>query len=231
MTRAISLNARPATGRRPRERETPARRAAPVRRPAQELVEFLLHRVADENQRAHLSGFRRAHRVTEHARDLGLAADAGNGAHGAMKRRRRRQPPARLALVETAIEDQLHLEAAQARGGLEHFPLQATGAVPARPAAGRRVHGEDQPPAPAHRPRRRHRRDLAQEGVHCRGPARCRNGTVALPIVAHAHYMGADPASSPEQGARPAKPASPRRRYRDRRRRHWAGRDRRWSAR
>jgi hypothetical protein len=74
-------------------------------------------------------------------------------------------PPARLALGEAAVEQQLDIEPAQRRGRLEHLALDAASAVPARLPAGGGVERKDQPPAPAARPHRRRTAQIIEKCV------------------------------------------------------------------
>ncbi len=60
-----------------------------------------------------------------------------------------RRPAADLELVEAAIEGEPDVDAADFARGDEHLALLRRGHVPGRLAAGRRIHGEQQPPAPA----------------------------------------------------------------------------------
>src|SRR5260370_34910787 len=119
--------------------------------------------------------------MAEARADLRLAADAGDAAHEAMQLRRRPEPAARLAFVEAAVEDELHLESAQRRRGLEHLALAPGGAVPAGGAACRGGEREDQPAAAGSRPYRRHGPDRPQECPDCLRLAR--GGQLLLAVV------------------------------------------------
>src|SRR6185437_12871916 len=76
---------------------------------AAELVELFLHRIANKDQRADLLRLGRFQRVTQHARDLCLAAHTEDGAHRTVERLRGREPFARFAFIEAAIEDKLYV--------------------------------------------------------------------------------------------------------------------------
>src|SRR5205823_8745253 len=85
-----------------------------------ERIGILLHRIADEDQGIDLSLPRRLDRVVEHALDLRLAPGAEHSAHRAMQLGALGVPPAGLAFAKAAIEDELHLEAAERCRRLEH---------------------------------------------------------------------------------------------------------------
>src|SRR3546814_7576145 len=87
--------------------------------------------------------------MAQHLLDLRLPAEAAHAGHQVEKLRRAGRPFAGPALAEAAIIDELHLEPAQSGRLLEHLALQPAGTVPGRLAARRRVHRENQPPAPA----------------------------------------------------------------------------------
>ncbi len=82
-------------------------------------------RVADEDQHADLLLAGLLARVAEHLADLGVAAAAGDAGHQVAERARVAYPAARAALVEAAEIDELHVEAADLGGLLEHLGLQA----------------------------------------------------------------------------------------------------------
>src|SRR5205823_3274121 len=121
--------------------------------------------------------------MRQHAFDLGLAAEAGDRAHRAMQVGGVGHPAARLAFVEAAVIDELDVEPAERRGGLEHLALDAAGAVPSRLAARRCIEREDQPAAAAAGPHRRGALQIAQEGVDLGGARFCRKLVL---VAAHA---------------------------------------------
>src|SRR4029077_11848626 len=98
-------------------------------RELQKTLERLLHGVAHEDQGVDAARLRLVDSVLENARDLRLAADAAHLAHGRVQVLRPREPAARLAFAEAAIEHELHVETAEARRRLEHLALQAAGMV------------------------------------------------------------------------------------------------------
>src|SRR5579864_3881315 len=127
--------------------------------------------------------------MAQHTRDLGFAADAKDRAHRSMQRLRTRQPPASLAFVEAAIEHELHVEAAQTLGRLEHLALNLARVIPGGLAARRRIHGEYQATAPACRPGRRHRLHLTQESLDLGVLRRCWNWRLIVFVGRHSAYM------------------------------------------
>jgi len=137
---------------------------AELARPMTERVGVLLHGVADEDESIDLVFTRRLDRVVEDALDLSLTAAAEDPAHGAVEIGAVGKPPARLALMESAVEDELNLETPERRRGLEHLALDMTRAIPARLSARGRIHREDQPAAPR-RTNLRHGLDPANEGI------------------------------------------------------------------
>src|ERR1700691_4060863 len=67
-------------------------------------IGILLHRVPDKDQGIEPSGARCLYAVAQHALDLALPAETGYRAHGIVQFRGAREPPARLAFLEAAIE-------------------------------------------------------------------------------------------------------------------------------
>ena len=101
--------------------------------------------------------------MAEHLADLRVAALARDLAHQPRQRVGIADPFRRLALVEAAEIDELHVEPADRLDGLEHVGLELERKVPGGLPAHGRVHGEDQPAAArASRPERPH---LLEEGV------------------------------------------------------------------
>src|SRR5262249_22989207 len=92
-----------------------------------ERVWELLHGVADEDERIGLRLARRRDRVVEDALDLRAAADARDAAHRPVQVGSGGEPPARLALVEAAIENKLDVEPAERRRRFEHLALDVAG--------------------------------------------------------------------------------------------------------
>ncbi|ODS02811.1 hypothetical protein AUC71_13265 [Methyloceanibacter marginalis] len=84
----------------------------------------------------------------QHFADLGMPALAMDLAHQPRQRVRIAHPAARLALVEAAEIDELHVEAADRLDRAEHLALERKGQVPAGLPAHGRIHGEDQPAPP-----------------------------------------------------------------------------------
>jgi hypothetical protein len=91
-------------------------------------------------------------RMAQHPMDLGPAGAAVDPDHQVDEVPGVADPAAGLALLEAAIEDELHIEPAEPVGLEEHLALDAAGSVPGRPAARRGVEREDQPAAAAARP-------------------------------------------------------------------------------
>ena len=141
---------------------------AHLARKAREVVERLFHRIAHEDERVDPARFRFVDGVLEDARDLCFATDAAHLAHRRVQIRRAREPAARLALAEAAIEHELDVEPAEACRRLEHLALQPARVIPGGFAARGRVEGKDQPSPARGRLNRRHRRDLPQESLNLR---------------------------------------------------------------
>ena len=130
-----------------------------------QVVDIFLHAIADEDQGVDRALLDFLEGVPEHPSDLGMAADAIDPRHAFQQGVGVRQPRRTLAFPEAAIEDKLHLEAAEGIGLLEHAALDMAGGVPRRRPAGGGVHGEDQPPAPARAPRRGGHGDALEERI------------------------------------------------------------------
>ncbi len=82
----------------------------------------------------------------EHLADLREAARAGDLAHEPRERIGVADPFRRLAFVEAAEIDELHVEPADRLDGLEHVGLKLERKVPGGLPAHGRIHGEDEPP-------------------------------------------------------------------------------------
>ena len=85
--------------------------------------------------------------------DLGRSAAHVDAAHELREPLPAGDEVRRPAFVQAAEIDELHVEAAERAGGLEHFRLQRLGEVPGRLPAHGRVEGEDQPSAAGRRRR------------------------------------------------------------------------------
>src|SRR5205085_1205014 len=120
--------------------------------------------------------------MSQHALDLGLAAEARDRTHRAVQIGGVGHPAARLAFVEAAIIDELDIEAAERGGGLEHLALNAAGAVPGGLTAGSCIEREDQAATAAGRPHRRSALQIAQEGIDLGG-----TGFLGKLVVVAAH--------------------------------------------
>ena len=120
-----------------------------------EIVELLLHGVADEDQRLHLLDLGLALGMREDLADLGVAAAAVDPRHQLGEPLGLRHPARGAAFGETAIVDELHVEPADRRRLAEHVGLQPAGGIPHRLPAHGGVEREDQPAALAGRGRRR----------------------------------------------------------------------------
>jgi hypothetical protein len=130
-----------------------------------DLVELLLEAVADEDEGRDPLLLGLAHRMLEHAADLGLPGQAEHAAHQADQIARIVDPAARPAFVEAAVVHQLHVEAAERCGLEEHLSLDLAGAIPGRLARRRGVHGEDQARPTASRLGRRGPGHLLEKGL------------------------------------------------------------------
>ena len=126
-------------------------------------VDVLLHGVAhvDEGGDRGLGGG--ALGVVEHAPDLGQPAVAGDAGHQPLEPAGVGDEARGARLAVAAEVDELHLEPARLRGGVEHGRLQLAGEVPGRLTAHGGVEGEDEPPAAGLRSRRAGAR-LGEEG-------------------------------------------------------------------
>ena len=137
-----------------------------------DLVDILLAAVADEHHRVEPALAPLLGGVAQQAGDLRAAGQAAHRPHQARQLAAVGRPAADLELVEAAIEGQPDLDAADFARRNEHLALLRRGCVPGRLAAGRRIHGEQQPPAPAAAGRlRRQVGHFPREGVD-RGRAR-----------------------------------------------------------
>ena len=82
-----------------------------------------------------------------HLADLRLAAAHPDAAHELGEPLPARDEIRRPALAEAAEVDELHIEAAKSRRGLEHPGLQGLREIPGRLAAHRRIERENEPSA------------------------------------------------------------------------------------
>ena len=110
-----------------------------------QLVDILLHAVADIDQRVDLAGFGFALGMRQHLADLREAALARHLPHQPRQRVGIAHPFRRLALAVAAEIDELHVEPADRLDRLEHVGLKLEREVPGRLPAHGGVHGEDQP--------------------------------------------------------------------------------------
>ncbi len=116
-----------------------------------QIVDLLLHGVADEHHRLHallaifLAG------VAEHLADLGVAAAAIDARHQRGEFLGSRDPAGGAAFAQAPEIDQLDIEPAGACRLAEHVGLQRAGGIPGRLPAHGGVEREDQPPALAAR--------------------------------------------------------------------------------
>src|SRR5262245_59594391 len=120
--------------------------------------------------------------MRQHALDLRLAADTGDGTHCAMQVDGGGQPAARLALAKAAVIDELDVETAKRGRRLEHLALDAAGAIPGRLAARRRIERENEPAAATARSCGRHPLQLVEERIDLGRGGFCREPVV---IVTH----------------------------------------------
>src|SRR4029078_4146129 len=112
-----------------------------------EPVDILLHAVAHIDQRVHFGALAFAPGMGKDFGDLRQAALAGDVAHQLGQRDGVRNPFRRLALVEPAEIDKLHIAPADSLDGVEHVGLKLESEVPGGLPAHGGVHGEDQPAA------------------------------------------------------------------------------------
>ena len=111
-----------------------------------QVVDLLLHGVADEHQRLHplLAVF--LARVAENLADLGVAAAAIDARHQRGEFLGTGDPARGAALAKPTEIDQLNIEPAGLGCLAEHIGLQGAGAIPGRLPAHGGVEREDQPP-------------------------------------------------------------------------------------
>src|SRR3546814_19068180 len=88
-----------------------------------EMVEILLHGVADEDNSGDLALLRLLCGPLQHLADLRPPGKAEHAGHEAQQLLGFRHPGARLALAEAAIVDELHLQPAEPLRLLEHLRL------------------------------------------------------------------------------------------------------------
>ena len=138
-------------------------------RPTSQLVDVLLHAVADEHQGIDPAGLCLLHGVAQYPGDLGLACRTDYACHAPQQFARTGLPGTRLELAKTSVEAKLDVQTSQGGGFLEHLSLELAGLIPGRFTTGSRVHGKDEPSAGP--PRLDHGRsgDLAQEGIDLTG--------------------------------------------------------------
>ena len=173
-------------------------------------VDLLLHCITDKDERIDFAPSGLGDGVEQHPLDLSLAADTEDRAHNAVQVGGGGHPAARLALRKAAVIDELDLEPAERRRRLEHLALDPASAIPGRLAAGGGVERKNQPAAPAAGMRHRRLFQLIQK---VRDFGRVPLGGKPVLVLAH----------------RVLTPAGARPRYRGRRRRRAADRDRRLS--
>ena len=152
-----------------------------------QLVDTLLHGVADEDERVDALLLGLVAGMAQHAADLGPASDAAHGLHQPHELGGLADPAAGPALAEAAIVDELHVEPAQPLRLHEHRGLHVAGLVPGPLARGRGVEGEDQAAARgAGIGARRHAPQLVDEGGDV--------GTSLLGqvLVRHERYVGSE---------------------------------------
>ena len=140
-------------------------------------VDILLAAVADEHHGVDAALAPLLAGVAQQAGDLRAAGQAAHRAHQAREFAAVRRPAADLEFVEAAIEGEPDLEAAECRSAATNIsPCCVTGTIPGRLAAGRRIHGEQQPPA------RRRRRPWAAGCATSRTKASTADGAFAVPF-------------------------------------------------
>ncbi len=112
-------------------------------------IGILLHAVADKDHGLNGLLLMFAQGMAQDLGNLGPPAQAAHRQHGFQQRPGIVMPAGSLAFAETAVEDQLDGQIAQAAHGLEHLRLNGAGIVPAGLATGGGIHGKDDPPLPA----------------------------------------------------------------------------------
>src|SRR6185312_14458083 len=143
-----------------------------------EIVDRLLHGVADIHQRLHALFFGLVARVAEHLADLGMAATAVDRRHQLGKAVAGGNPPGGAAFAKPAKIDELDVEAAGAGRGAKHVGLQRAGRVPGRLPAHGGVERKDQPAALARRACRPERAYALEERGNLRPGRRRRRGLI-----------------------------------------------------
>jgi hypothetical protein len=117
-----------------------------------QVVDVLLHAVADIDQRVDRLLCRLGSGVAQHLADLRVAARAIDSRHQARERVGVRHPLGGAALAGATKVDELHIEPADRLDGVEHVGLQRQRHVPGRLAAHGGIHSEHEPAAPRRRP-------------------------------------------------------------------------------
>src|SRR5581483_11968195 len=113
-----------------------------------QVVDVLLHAVADVDERADRPFRRLGTHVAQHLADLRVAAGAVHPRHQRGQRVRVRNPARGAALARAAEIDELNVEPACRLHGAEHVGLEGQRHVPRRLSAHGGVHGEDEASAP-----------------------------------------------------------------------------------
>ena len=162
--------------RHPEQAELARRRA--------QIVDRLLHGVADEHQRLHpLPGVFLAG-MAQHLADLGVAAAAVDARHQFREPLACRNPARGAAFAQAAEINQLDIEPADAGRFAEHVGLQGAGRIPGRLPAHGGIERKDQPPALAIRGRGPERAHAFDERVNLRPRGDRRRGVLGA-ILAH----------------------------------------------
>jgi len=147
---------------------------AQLARRGAEIVDWLLHGVADEDQRLHFFGFVFTFGVRQDFSDLGVAASAVDLLHQPAELARIGNPARSAAFGQPAIIEELNVQPADRGGLIKHVALQTAGGIPHRLAAHGGVERKDQPAALAGRRGRAERFHLVEKGIDLR--ARRRRG-------------------------------------------------------
>ena len=145
-----------------------------------QVVEFLFHRIADEDKGLDLSVLRLALGMSEDLAELRVAAAAFNALHQRAQPFRLRYPTRGAALPEAAVIDQLHVQPADRRCLAKHVGLQPTGRVPGGLATHGRVEREDEAAPSARLCCRRELLHTAQKSIDLGARIRRRRGAAAI---------------------------------------------------
>jgi len=114
---------------------------------AAQIVDLLLHAVANIDEGTYRPLSRLAARVAQHLANLRIATGTRNLGHQRGERVRIPHPLGGAALGGAAEVDELHIKPANCLDGLEHVGLQGKRHIPGRLAAHGGVHGKNEPAA------------------------------------------------------------------------------------